>query len=115
MNLIEAEVTNGHLTAAGDLQIKAPEGLQRGQKVIAGVRPEGLAISQSDDGRPRAHRLQEALGDETIYVVECEAGLIHVRMPATARFDEEQVVSPCAIIGAAPPVYDPTTEKVVSP
>ena len=42
MNLIEAEVTNGHLTAAGDLQITAPEGLKRGQKVIAGVRPERL-------------------------------------------------------------------------
>ena len=113
MNLIEAEVTNGHLTAAGDLQIKAPEGLQRGQKVIAGVRPEGLAISTSDDGVQGRIVSKEALGDETIYVVECKAGLFHVRMPATARFEEEQVVS-VRHVGAAPPAYDPTTEKVVS-
>ena len=54
MNLIEAEVTNGHLTAAGDLQIKAPEGLQRGQKVIAGVRPGRPHHQQVRRGRPRA-------------------------------------------------------------
>ena len=29
---------------------------------------------------------REALGDETIYVVETEAGLLNVRMPPTARF-----------------------------
>ena len=109
----EAEVTNGHLTAAGGLQIKAPEGLQRGQKVIAGVRPEGLAISKSDEGVQGRILSKEALGDETIYVVECKAGLFHVRMPATARFEEEQVVS-VRHVGAAPPAYDPTTEKVVS-
>ena len=113
MNLIEAEVTNGHLTAAGDLQIAAPEGLQRGQKVIAGVRPEGLTISKSDEGVQGRIVSKEALGDETIYVVECKAGLFHVRMPATARFEEEQVVA-VRHVGAAPPAYDPTTEKVVS-
>ena len=117
MNLIEAEVTNGHLTAAGDLKITAPEGLERGQKVIAGVRPEGLTVTTTEAGGPDAVRgrvvSREALGDETIYVVECEAGLMHVRMPATARFDEEQVVA-VRHVGAAPPAYDPTTEKVVS-
>ena len=40
MNLIEAELTNGVLTAAGGLTIAAPEGLKRGDRVIAGVRPE---------------------------------------------------------------------------
>ena len=113
MNLIEAEVTNGHLTAAGNLQILAPEGLQRGQKVVAGVRPEGLTISSTDDGVRGRIVSREALGDETIYVVECQAGLFHVRMPATARLEEEQVVS-VRHVGAAPPAYDPTTEKVVS-
>src|SRR3954466_1775025 len=52
MNLIEAEVTNGHLTAAGDLKIAAPEGLQRGDKVIAGVRPERLTVIAAADGGP---------------------------------------------------------------
>ncbi|MBE2316495.1 ABC transporter ATP-binding protein [Solirubrobacter sp. CPCC 204708] len=113
MNLIEAEVTNGHLTAAGDLKIAAPEGLQRGQKVIAGVRPEGLTVTESGEGVRGRVVSKEALGDETIYVVECEAGLFHIRMPATARFQEEQVVS-VRHVGAAPPAYDPTSEKVVS-
>ena len=56
---------------------------------------------------------REALGDETIYVVETEAGLLHVRMPPTARFEEEEIV---AVLhqGAAPPAYDPGTERVVS-
>ena len=57
---------------------------------------------------------REALGDETIYVVETEAGLLHVRMPPTARFAEEQVVAVTPRQGAAPPAYDPDTEQVVS-
>ncbi len=117
MNLIEAEVTNGHMTAAGGLQIAAPEGLERGQKVIAGVRPERLSVSDVATAGPEAVRARvvsrEALGDETIYVVECEAGLLHVRMPATSRFGEEQVVA-LRSVGAPPPAYDPTSEKVVS-
>jgi multiple sugar transport system ATP-binding protein len=115
MNLIEAEVTNGHLTAAGGLTIAAPEGLQRGQKVIAGVRPERLTITadlEPDAARGRVVS-REALGDETIYVVETQAGLFNVRMAPTARFDEEQAVS-VAHVGAAPPAYDPQTEQVIS-
>ena len=53
MNLIEAEVTNGHLTAAGGLRIGAPEGIQRGDRVIAGVRPESFTVSESDPGGAR--------------------------------------------------------------
>jgi ABC-type sugar transport system ATPase subunit len=111
MNLFETEVTNGHLTAAGNLQVTAPEGLKRGEKVIAGVRPEGFTVAAEGDGVRARVVSREALGDETIYVVECEAGVMHVRMPATAHFAEEQVVS-LRHVGAAPPVYDPTTEKV---
>jgi ABC-type sugar transport system ATPase subunit len=113
MNLIEAELTNGHLTAAGDLRIAAPEGLKRGDRVIAGVRPEGFTVSADGEGVRARVVSREALGDETIYVVECEAGLLHVRMPATARFEEEQIVS-VRHTGGPPPAYDPTTEKVVS-
>jgi multiple sugar transport system ATP-binding protein len=110
MNLIEAEVTNGHLTSAGGLTIAAPDGV-RG-RVIAGVRPENLTVSESDpDGAPGRVVSREALGDETIYVVETEAGLLNVRMPPTARFAEDQVVS-VRHAGAAPPVYDPQTERL---
>jgi multiple sugar transport system ATP-binding protein len=115
MNLIEAEVTNGHLTAAGGMKIAAPEGLQRGQRVIAGVRPERFTVTATGDADSVRGRIvsREALGDETIYVIDTEAGLLHVRMPPTARFDEEQVVG-VRHQGAAPPAYDPKTEQVVS-
>jgi len=115
MNLIEAEVTNGHLTAAGGLTIAAPEGIQRGERVIAGVRPESFTVSDpaSDpDGARGRVASREALGDETIYVVETEAGLLNVRMPPTARFGEDQVVT-VRHRGSAPPVYDPQTERLV--
>jgi multiple sugar transport system ATP-binding protein len=112
MNLLEAEVTNGSLTAAGGLRIAAPEGLRRGDRVIAGVRPESFTVSESDPEGARGRVVsREALGDETIYVVETEAGLLNVRMPPTARFGEEQVVS-VRHEGAAPPVYDPQTERL---
>ena len=115
MNLIEAEVTNGHLTAAGGLTITAPAGIQRGERVIAGVRPESFTVadpaSDPDGARGRVAS-REALGDETIYVVETEAGLLNVRMPPTARFGEDQVVT-VRHRGAAPPVYDPQTERLV--
>ncbi len=42
MNLVDAEITNGHLTAAGGLALTAPDGLRRGERVVAGVRPEAL-------------------------------------------------------------------------
>ena len=106
MNLIEAEVTNGRLTAAGGLNIAAPEGVRRGDRVIAGVRPENFRVSTQDDDGARGRIVsREALGDETIYVVETAAGLLNVRMPPTARFDEEQSVS-VRHEGAAPPVYE---------
>jgi ABC-type sugar transport system ATPase subunit len=116
MNLVEAEVTNGHLTAKGGLKIAAPEGLKRGDHVIAGVRPERFNVSAtSTDPEAARGRIvsREMLGDETIFVVETEAGLLNVRMPPTARFDEDQVVS-VVHQGAAPPAYDPQTEQVVS-
>jgi hypothetical protein len=55
----------------------------------------------------------EALCDETIYVVDTEAGTLNVRMPPTVRLAEEDVVS-VRYEGAAPPVYDPDTEQVAA-
>jgi multiple sugar transport system ATP-binding protein len=115
MNLVDVEVTNGSLTAAGGLTIAAPDGLARGRRLVAGVRPERLVVSEAADaGGVRARVVsREALGDETIYVVDTEAGELHVRMPPTARFAEEQVVT-VRHQGAAPPVYDPDSGKAVS-
>ena len=77
------------------------------------MRPERLAVSESGEGVRGRIVSREALGDETIYVVEAEAGLLHVRTPPTVRFAEEQVVT-VRHQGAPPPAYDPTSEKVVS-
>jgi len=115
MNLIEAEVTDESLTAAGGLTLTVPDGLQRGQRVIAGVRPERFVVSagEADPGAaPGRVVSREALGDETIYVVETEAGLLNVRMPPTVRLAEDQVVA-VRYQGSAPPVYDPETEQVI--
>jgi multiple sugar transport system ATP-binding protein len=115
MNLIDAEVTNGRLTAGGGLAIASPEGLRRGDRVIAGVRPERFTLSAAaaePETAPGRIVSREALGDETIYVVETEAGLLNVRMPPTARFDDEQAVS-VRYQGAPPPVYDPQSEQVI--
>jgi ABC-type sugar transport system ATPase subunit len=114
MNLIDAEVTNGHLTAAGGLALTAPDGLERGERVVAGVRPERFVVSASDDdpGAARGRIVsREALGDETIYVVETEAGLLNVRMPPTVRLAEDQPVA-VRYQGVAPPVYDPESGRV---
>ena len=114
MNLINAEVTNGHLTAAGGLALTAPDGLERGERVVAGVRPERFVVSASDDdpGAARGRIVsREALGDETIYVVETEAGLLNVRMPPTVRLAEDQPVA-VRYQGTAPPVYDPESGRV---
>jgi multiple sugar transport system ATP-binding protein len=115
MNLIDAEVTNGRLTASAGLAIAAPEGLRRGDRVIAGVRPERFTVSAAaaePGAAPGRIVSREALGDETIYVVETEAGLLNVRMPPTARFDDEQAVS-VRYQGAPPPVYDPESEQLI--
>ena len=82
MNLIEAEVTNGHLTAAGGLQIKAPEGLQRGQKVIAGVRPEASPSTADGEGVRGASSPRRRWATRRSTSSSAEAGLFHVRMPA---------------------------------
>ena len=114
MNLIEAEVTNGALTAAGGLKIAAPEGLKRGDKVIAGVRPERLTVERV--GRRRARRgscraRRSATRRSTWSRPRpgcCTCGCRRRRASRRSRS------CPCATPGAAPPAYDPTTEKVVS-
>jgi ABC-type sugar transport system ATPase subunit len=115
MNLIDAEVVDGHLTAAGGLAMTAPEGLRRGERVIAGVRPERFVVSPPD-ADPAAARgrivSREALGDETIYVVEAEAGTLNVRMPPTVRLAEDDVVAVRYHGAAPPPVYDPESGQV---
>jgi multiple sugar transport system ATP-binding protein len=114
INLVDVELTNGSLTAAGGLRVVAPDGLRRGDRLIAGVRPEWLTVlplgaDEAVEGRVVS---REALGDETIYVIEAACGELHVRMPPTAPYAEEDPVA-VRFEGGAPPVYDPTSGQVV--
>jgi multiple sugar transport system ATP-binding protein len=115
MNLLDVELTNGSLTAPGGLALAAPDGLARGQRLVAGVRPEALELTAPGaDGAVAARVVsEEALGDETIYVVETAAGDVRVRMPPTARFGADDAVG-LRHAGAPPPVYDPGTEAVIA-
>jgi sn-glycerol 3-phosphate transport system ATP-binding protein/multiple sugar transport system ATP-binding protein len=115
MNLLDVELTNGSLTASGGLALAAPDGLARGRRLVAGVRPEALELTAPGaDGAVAARVVsEEALGDETIYVVETEAGDVRVRMPPTARYGADAPVG-LRHAGAAPPVYDPDTEAVIA-
>jgi ABC-type sugar transport system ATPase subunit len=114
MNLIDVEVTDGSLTAAGGLTLPAPPGLTRRGRLIAGVRPERLGVGAPEQqGTPGRIVSREALGDETILVVDTEAGQLHVRMPPTTPFGEEQAVS-LRHQGPPPPVYDPESGKAVA-
>jgi multiple sugar transport system ATP-binding protein len=115
MNLIDVEPTNGHLTAPGGLQLAAPDGLARGHKLIAGVRPETLEVTEpaADRAVPGRVASEEVLGDEIIYVVESEAGDVRVRMAPTAHFGTGAPVG-LRHLGGTPPVYDPETERLVA-
>ena len=115
MNLVDVEITNGSMTGPSGLSIAAPDGLVRGQKLVAGLRPESLEVTEPDaDGAVTGRVVsEEALGDEVIYVVETGGTDLRVRMPPTARFLPETLVG-LRHSGGAPPVYDPQTEKVVA-
>jgi multiple sugar transport system ATP-binding protein len=115
MNLVDVELTNGSLTGPGGLRIAPPDGLARGMKLIAGLRPEALEVTEPGvDGAVSGRVVsEEALGDEVIYVVDAGGVDLRVRMPPTARFGPEAPVG-VRHAGGAPPVYDPASEQVVA-
>jgi sn-glycerol 3-phosphate transport system ATP-binding protein/multiple sugar transport system ATP-binding protein len=115
MNLVDVEPTDGHLTAPGGLQLAAPDGLARGHKLVAGLRPEALEVTEpgADGAVPGRVASDEVLGDEIIYVVETEAGDVRVRMAPTTQFGAGAPVG-VRHVGGLPPVYDPETERLVA-
>jgi multiple sugar transport system ATP-binding protein len=115
MNLVDVELTNGALTGPGGMTIAAPDGLERGVRLVAGVRPEALEVTERGAEGAVEGRVvsEEALGDEVIYVVDAGGADVRVRMPPTARFGPEAPVG-VRHTGAPPPVYDPATEQVVA-
>jgi sn-glycerol 3-phosphate transport system ATP-binding protein/multiple sugar transport system ATP-binding protein len=114
MNLVDVELANGSLTGPGGLRIAPPGGLARGAKLVAGLRPEALEVTELGAEGSVAGRVvsKEALGDEVIYVVDTGGVDLRVRMPPTTRFGPEAPVG-VRHAGGAPPVYDPQTEKAL--
>jgi len=115
MNLVDVEVADGALRGPGGIALPVPSGLPDGRPLVAGVRPEALEVTApGTDGAVRGRVASvEALGDETIYVVECEGEHdVRVRMPPTARFAADAPVG-VRHVGGPPPVYDRDTERLV--
>jgi ABC-type sugar transport system ATPase subunit len=116
MNLIELELSDGALTGPGGLRVPPPDnGLPRGARVVAGVRPERFTLVEAGRAGAVAGRIvaREALGDETIYVVDVESDRYHVRTAPTTRFDLGDPIA-LAYEGGPPPVYDPDSGEVVA-
>jgi sn-glycerol 3-phosphate transport system ATP-binding protein/multiple sugar transport system ATP-binding protein len=116
MNLIDVEVSDGALRGPGGLMLAPPPGLPRDRSLVAGVRPESLEVTEPGAERSVPARVvsAEALGDEIIYVVDHGGEhAVRVRMPPTSRFGVDSAVG-LRHEGAAPPVYDPATERLVA-
>jgi ABC-type sugar transport system ATPase subunit len=107
MALIPVELVDGALAGPGGLRLLAPSLARPGQRLVAGVRPEAFTLAAPGTDGAVACRViaREALGDETIYVVEFDDQRVHVRMPPTARFAEGEGVG-LLHEGGVPPTYD---------
>jgi multiple sugar transport system ATP-binding protein len=115
INLVDVELTNGSLTGPGGLRVAPPDGLSPGAKLVAGLRPEALEVTEpgADGAIPGRIVSVEALGDEVICVVDAAGADLRVRMPPTVRFSPE---APVGVRHAAgpPPLYDPQSERLVA-
>ncbi|KOX07957.1 MULTISPECIES: ABC transporter ATP-binding protein [Micromonospora] len=116
MNLIEVEVEDGKLRGQGGLALTPPAGLPRDRRLVAGVRPEALEVTEpgADGSVPARVVSAEWLGDEIIYVVDHSGQRdVRVRMPTTVRFDADALVG-LRHTGGTPAVYDVRTEELVA-
>ncbi|MFF5181806.1 ABC transporter ATP-binding protein [Micromonospora sp. NPDC000316] len=116
MNLIEVEVEDGKLRGQGGLALTPPAGLSRDRRLVAGVRPEALEVTEpgADGSVPARVVSAEWLGDEIIYVVDHSGQRdVRVRMPTTVRFATDAKVG-LRHTGGTPAVYDASTEELVA-
>ncbi|MFG1615918.1 ABC transporter ATP-binding protein [Nonomuraea wenchangensis] len=116
MNLIEVEVADGKLRSQGGLALTPPPDLPRDRRLVAGVRPEALEVTEPGAERSVPARVVSAewLGDEIIYVVDHDGQRdVRVRMPPTVRFTADAPVG-LRHTGGPPPVYDVSTEELVA-
>ncbi|WP_329083083.1 ABC transporter ATP-binding protein [Streptosporangium sp. NBC_01469] len=116
MNLIEVEVADGKLRSQSGLVLTPPPGLPRDRRLVAGVRPEALEVTEPGAERSVPARVVSAewLGDEIIYVVDHGGQRdVRVRMPPTVRFAADAPVG-LRHTGGPPVVYDVSTEELVA-
>jgi ABC-type sugar transport system ATPase subunit len=114
MALLPVEVAGGALWAEGGLSMPAPTSATTGQRLIAGVRPENFTLGPRDADGAVACRVvaREALGDETIYVVELGEHRLHVRMPPTTRLSAGDVAG-LRYDAGPPPTYDESSGRIL--
>jgi sn-glycerol 3-phosphate transport system ATP-binding protein/multiple sugar transport system ATP-binding protein len=115
MNLIDVSVDDGALAGPHGLRIPAPDGVERGARLVAGLRPESLEVTEPGAENTVDARVlsEEALGDEVILLVDLDGADLRVRMPPTARFGMDAPVG-VRHSGGPPPVYDPESEALVA-
>jgi multiple sugar transport system ATP-binding protein len=114
MNLFPVELDSGALIGPAGLRLPVAPGMTRGDGVIAGVRPESFELVEPDADGTVACRVvsREALGDETIYLVEAGGTRLCVRMPPTAPFGEADPAGLCCDSGPCP-IYDPKSGRLL--
>ena len=85
MNLLPATVEGGALRLAGGLVPRPPgtSGLDEGEQVTLGARPEYVAIGPlgDSDGLPGTVAILENLGAELLVSVECEGATVQAVVP----------------------------------
>jgi multiple sugar transport system ATP-binding protein len=112
--LLPVELLDGALVGPASLTLPAPSTARPGQRLIAGVRPEAFSLVApgTDGALSCAVIAREALGDETIYVVELGEERVHVRTAPTVRFETGDNVG-LIHDGDPPPTYDAETGRIL--
>jgi multiple sugar transport system ATP-binding protein len=87
MALLDVALSDGALRGPGGIALAAPAGVGHGGSLVAGVRPEQFALEApgAEGTIPCRIAAREALGDETIYVVEFGDARAHVRTAPTSQ------------------------------
>ena len=115
MNLIDAEVTNGHLTAAGGLALTAPDGL-RARRARGRRRPpralRRVRLGRRSRGRARTGRLARGARRRDDLRRRDRGGAAERAHAADRAPGRGPGRWPCATRATAPPVYDPESGRV---
>ena len=117
MNLFPVSVDGATLVGPAGLRLPLPDGVVGGD-LVAGVRAEWLGVDRhGPPGAPAGAKgtvvAREALGDETIFVVDVGGHSLSVRESPSAPQREGDTVSVSYVASEPPRVYDATTGRAV--